>query len=325
MSEIIVEKQKRGLGRGLGSLLGSTEAPTVSTTQKNQPATTAMPRVEPAKINQASVAPQALSEGKVWQVSIEKLRPGAYQPRKQFEKEKLQELSQSIKANGILQPIIVRKVKDNFEIVAGERRWRASQMAGLHEVPVIIRNFSDRETLELSIVENVQREDLNPIEEAEGYLRLQAEFTLSHQQIADKVGKDRVTISNTLRLLNLTAEIRQMLINSDISTGHAKVLLGIEDATKQLELAKLSRDQKLSVRKLEQLAKKKTPLSGSDQEVDLSVTNRLMMGLSDELQKLLGTKVNIDYHNSKGKISINFYSDEELTQLIDKIKEGCQK
>jgi ParB family transcriptional regulator, chromosome partitioning protein len=332
MSDMIVEKQKRGLGRGLGSLLGSnqpasTGAPTTAGTKANIPASTTAARTEAPKA-QAAPPPQqqqTLSEGKIWQMSIEKLKSGAFQPRKQFDKEKLQELSQSIKSNGILQPIVVRKVGDSFEIVAGERRWRASQMAGLHEVPVIIKNFSDRETLELSIIENVQREDLNPIEEAEGYQRLQAEFTLSHNQIAEKVGKDRATVSNALRLLQLPNEIREMLVNSDISAGHAKVLLSVEGAQKQLELAKMVRDEKISVRKLETLAKKKDSDDSEKADVDVSVTNRLMAGLADELQKLLGTRVNIDYHNSKGKISIAFYSDEELSQLIDKIKEGCQK
>lgn len=327
MADVSIEKQKRGLGRGLGSLLGgnnpAANAPT--TTAPKAAATPAAPTAPRVEAPRAAPAPQVMSEGKIWQMSIEKLKPGAFQPRKSFEKEKLQELSQSIKANGILQPIVVRKVGEGFEIVAGERRWRASQMAGLHEVPVIIKNFSDRETLELSIIENIQREDLNPIEEAEGYQRLQAEFTLSHQQIAEKVGKDRATVSNALRLLQLPKEIREMVVNSTISNGHAKVLLSVEDPKRQLELAKIIRDEHISVRKLESLAKKKsTDEKEESSEVDLSVTNRLMTGLADELQKLLGTKVNIDYHNSKGKISIAFYSDEELSQLIDKIKEGCQ-
>ncbi|MBL7544613.1 MAG: ParB/RepB/Spo0J family partition protein [Bdellovibrionaceae bacterium] len=338
MADIIVEKQKRGLGRGLGSLLGSnvpaapaspaatplTSQTKVGVTNNNNtqsPSSVSPSRTETPK---PAPSPQPLSEGKIWQMSIEKLKSGVFQPRKHFEKEKLQELSQSIKSNGILQPIVVRKSGENFEIVAGERRWRAAQIAGLHEVPVIIKNFSDRETLELSIIENVQREDLNPIEEADGYLRLQTEFSLSHQQIAEKVGKDRATISNALRLLQLPKEIREMLINSDISTGHAKVLLSVEEPARQLELAKICRDEKTSVRKLETMAKRKVEPEGSEPDVDLNVTNRLMKGLADELQKLLGTKVNIDYHNSKGKISIAFYSDEELTQLIDKIKEGCQ-
>jgi ParB family chromosome partitioning protein len=335
MSEVSVEKQKRGLGRGLGSLLGSntTQANAPTTTSTNLKANPTAPqgigKTDAAKsFSTTAGAQQILSEGKIWQMSIEKLKPGAFQPRRAFEKEKLQELSQSIKSNGILQPIIVRKVGEGFEIVAGERRWRASQMAGLHEVPVIIKNFSDRETLELSIIENVQREDLNPIEEADGYQRLQSEFTLSHQQIAEKVGKDRATVSNALRLLHLPKEIKEMLINSDISTGHAKVLLSIEDHKKQFELAKIVRDEHISVRKLEGLAKKKPTDSDAPPgktDTDVSVTNRLMAGLSDELQKLLGTKVNIDYHNSKGKISIAFYSDEELSQLIHKIKEGCQQ
>ncbi len=324
MSDMHVEKQKRGLGRGLGSLLGSGQGlqRPAALEKKSTTGPIASAPLETARA--AAFAAPTLSEGKIWQVSIEKLKPGAYQPRKQFDKEKLQELSQSIKSNGILQPIVVRKANDSFEIVAGERRWRASQMAGLHEVPVIIKNFSDRETLELSIIENVQREDLNPLEEAEGYSRLQAEFKLSHQQIAEKVGKDRATISNALRLLQLPPEIKEMLINSDITTGHAKVLLGVDDVKKQLALAKTCRDQKISVRKLELLAKKPEGLLSSE-PAEESVTNRLMLGLADELQKLLGTRVNIDYHNSKGKISISFYSDEELSQLIDKIKEGCQQ
>ncbi|RYZ85583.1 MAG: ParB/RepB/Spo0J family partition protein, partial [Proteobacteria bacterium] len=240
----------------------------------------------------------------------------------------LQELSQSIKENGILQPIIARKIAGGrLEIVAGERRWRAAQAAGLHEVPVLIKNFNDQETLELAIIENIQREDLNPIEEAEGYSRLITEFKLSQQQVADKVGRDRASVANAVRLLALPTEAKDYITDGLLSVGHAKVLLSMNDPKKQVELAKKVIQDKLSVRKLEKMivdAQTTRPSQDATSNIEHNVTQRLISGLSDELQKILGTKVNIDYANSKGKISVHFYSDDELTQFVDRLKQGWQ-
>lgn len=337
MSDNAVESsnKKKGLGRGLGSLLGgpanetvTPPAPTVPKTMNPPAGATAASAAMPAP-TAAPVAPPVDPESKIWKVGIDKLSPGEYQPRRHFEKEPLQELAQSIKENGILQPIVARRRKDGkLEIVAGERRWRAAQLAGQHEVPVILKNYDDKQALELAIVENIQREDLNPIEEAEGYSRLISEFKLSQQQVAEKVGRDRATVANAVRLLSLPEEIKTMISESALSVGHAKVLLALPDSKKQIEFAKKVINEKIAVRKLEKMVQ--AVVKGADQkEEELSdlgpnVTQRLISGLSEELQKMLGTKVNIDYSNSKGKISIHFYSDDELTNLVDRLKEGWQ-
>lgn len=331
MSELSTDsKQKRGLGRGLGSLLGGTAAPagaatasTVAPSAKASSSVTSTP-VAPPKVE----APVAMStEGKVWQVNIDKLRSGVYQPRKSFEKEPLQELAQSIKESGILSPIIVRKTPGGFfEIVAGERRWRAAQIAGLHEVPVLIRTFADKEALEMAIVENVQREDLNPIEEAEAYARLASEFHLSQVQIAEKVGKERATVANAIRLLGLPGELRTMVGEGRLSVGHAKVLLTLPDPKKQIEFAKKVADDKVTVRKLEKMVA--SAISGDVEETESSsnqTMNQLVSALGDELQKMFGTKVQIDYAGGKGQIRIHYYSNEELNEIVDKLKEGCQR
>jgi ParB family chromosome partitioning protein len=217
----------------------------------------------------------------------------------------------------------------HFEIVAGERRWRAAQMAGLHEVPVLIRNYSNQKTLELSLIENLQRADLNPIEEAEGYQKLQSEFRLTQEQIAERVGKDRATVANALRLLRLSPETRALVQAGQLSSGHAKVLLGLVDFNIQKKLALQSIEQGFSVRKLEQtIALLAKPISADGASPSAatgsSVTQRLISGLSDELQKILGTKVNIEYQNAKGKMSIYFYSDDELTNIVEKLRQGVK-
>lgn len=339
MSELINDSnKKKGLGRGLGSLLGGSPASSLDSQKTNlntQSVTNSIaksniqtPQAQsPTQQTTTQASPAIQTEGKVWQVAIDKIQSGEYQPRKNFEKEPLSDLANSIKAHGILQPIIVRKVSgsNKFEIVAGERRWRAAQQAGLHEVPVLIKSFDDKQSLELAIIENVQREDLDPIEEAEGYSRLATEFSLSHQVIAEKVGKDRATVSNAIRLLVLPLEVRQMVQKKDISVGHAKVLLSLQDSTSILNLARRTAKEKMSVRKLEkevQMALHPEEEVKSVSGIDQNVAARLIQGLSEELQKKLGTKVVIDYANSKGKISIYFYSDEELTQLVENIKEN---
>lgn len=331
MSDLNTEhsNKKKGLGRGLGSLLSSNEsanAPaTTLQTAVPTPSQVATQQVAPAGAQAAPVNPEA----KIWQVAIEKLSSGTFQPRKTFSKESLQELAQSIKENGILQPITARRTAaGKLEIIAGERRWRASQLAGLTEVPVILKSYTDKEALELAIVENVQREDLNAIEEAEGYQRLITEFKLSQQQVADKVGKDRATVANAVRLLALPPAVREMIALNTLSVGHAKVLLSLNDHQKQISFAKKVLAEKIAVRKLEKLIHSEMSPATSIKDTTIAqenVTQRLIDGLGDELQKILGTKVNIDYSNSKGKISIHFYSDEELTQIVDRLKEGCQK
>jgi ParB family chromosome partitioning protein len=326
MSELSndLSNKKRNLGRGLGSLLGGSadalSAPNIPT----NPASAATAKAALPTSMTAPAAPQIAPEARIWQVAIDKLSQGQFQPRTHFEKEKLQELAQSIKENGILQPIVARKLSSGkFEIIAGERRWRAAQLAGLHEVPVILKNLEDQQTLELAIIENIQREDLNAIEEAEAYARLAGEFKLTQQQIAEKVGKERATVANSLRLLQLPQQVREMIVRNEISQGHAKVLLSLPDATQQLELARKVMTQKLSVRQLEKMAAKKPEADASvetQKTMDSNVTQRLISGLAEEVQKILGTKVSIDYLNSKGKISIHFYSDDELTEIVNRLK-----
>ncbi|MGZ5279680.1 MAG: ParB/RepB/Spo0J family partition protein [Pseudobdellovibrionaceae bacterium] len=328
MSDLSNENQnkKQRLGRGLGSLLGGHQS-NLGASDK-APSNPKMNTQSPSVANQvtvpASAAPAVPAEARVWQVPVDKLSPSQFQPRTHFEKEKLEELASSIKQNGILQPIVARKLANGkFEIIAGERRWRAAQIAGLHEVPVLIKTLENQAALEIAIIENIQREDLNPIEEAEAYQRLAQEFHLTQQQVAEKVGKERATVANSMRLLALPQQIRQMVIQDEISAGHAKVLLSLANPAAQLELAKKISQQKLSVRQLEKLvaaeaAGKKTESETS--ATDHGVTQRLIAGLSEELQKVLGTKVSIDYLNSKGRISIQFYSDEELTQIVDRLK-----
>ncbi len=330
MPEIVNEptnKNKR-LGRGLNSLFGETTSS--GSLMEAKPAAAPNKPMEakgPVQMPEAPAAAPISTEGRVWNISIDKLKPSPFQPRTTFDKFHLEELAQSIKSSGILQPIVARKSGQSaFEIVAGERRWRAAQIAGLHEVPVLIKDFNDKQTLELALIENIQRQDLNPMEEADAYQRLGQEFELTQQQIAEKVGKERATVANAIRLLQLPLEVRDLISGNHLSVGHAKVLLTLSDPLEQKKWANLVVKDHLPVRKLEKLLKKE---KGDDPKESLSpdqsVTGRLISGLSDELQKILGTKVSIDYVDSKGKLSIHFYSDEQLTNLVERIREGCQK
>lgn len=314
--EINSENQnKKRLGRGLGSLLGGT-VETAPAAAKPAAATT-----QPAAVAKVD------DSARVWSMSIDKLVPGQYQPRKKFEKTTLEELAQSIRENGILQPITVRKRQaGGFEIIAGERRWRAAQIAGLHEVPAIIKDYSDKEALQLALIENIQREDLDPVEEAESYQRLMQEFGYSQQQVADKVGKERSTVANSVRLIALPNEIKDMISDKKISAGHAKALLGAENKAEQLKLAKLCFEKALSVRALEAMMKPagKQDVSGGKAVDSLSaagmdLSQRLAKELAEQLQKSLGTKVQINYKSGKGDLTIHFYSDEQLNSIYEKM------
>jgi ParB family chromosome partitioning protein len=271
--------------------------------------------------------PQSEPAGdRVWNIAIDKLVPGVYQPRKHFNKESLQELASSIKINGVIQPISVRKRKEGgFEILAGERRWRAAQIANLHEVPALIKTLSDREALQLALIENIQREDLDPIEEAESYQRLIEEFNLSQQEAAEKVGKERSSVANALRLLSLPIEVKDLLTLKSISVGHAKVLLSVVDRKSQIELAKKVQNMQLSVRALEQEIKKQTNQSSNEASPTIdnhkeNLATKLAKELADQLQKALGTKVEIPYNKGKGQIVLHYYSDDQLTSLYEKLK-----
>jgi ParB family chromosome partitioning protein len=325
------QTKKSGLGRGLNSLLGgfdeqSSEKASLSV---EKPVENVKQNFHASKVEASHVVAAAPTtkdnipdSARVWKIAVDKLSANKYQPRQEFREEKLKELADSIKEQGILQPIVARKMNDGkFEIVSGERRWRAAQMAGLHDVPVILRNIDDKKSLELAIIENIQRDDLNPIEEAEAYQKLAEMYSLTHQQIGQRVGKDRVTISNMMRLLSLTKECRQMLLENKITLGHAKVLLSVEEGAQQNKLARKIENEKWSVRELEKQVKGLQKVkSGANKAISLDLSQKLAQGLAEDMQKMIGTKVAIDYANGKGKISISFYSDDQLTQITENIK-----
>ncbi len=316
---------KKRLGRGIGSLLQGSGIQEASGFDElnNQDKRNITTMDDPPKKSGLELG---ATEGRVWNIAIDKLVPGIYQPRKTFEKISLQELSESIKQNGILQPIVVRKrTGGGFEIIAGERRWRAAQIAGLHEVPSLIREVSDRDALQIAIIENIQREDLDAIDEAEGYQRLIEEFAYSQQEVAEKVGKERSTVTNALRLLQLPREIKEMVTQKNISTGHAKALLSLHDKTQQLRLAKAVVEKNLSVRALEQAIKNRaSQIANSPSEpenmIEPNIATKLAQELANQLQKALGTKVEISYKLGKGLVSLHFYSDDQLTQIYEKLK-----
>ena len=322
MENNIEKSNKKALGRGLGSLLGGAQ-PAHEKKSSFAGATTQENPVANHEIKEKTViVEQKIDEDKrIWFVAVDKLVPGLYQPRKKFDKEPLQELAQSIKENGILQPIVIRKrAAGGFEIIAGERRWRAAQIAGLHEVPAIIKSYSDQEALQLALIENIQREDLDPIDEAESYQRLIEEFSLSQQQVADKVGKERSSIANALRLLALPFEIKNMIADKALSVGHAKVLLSVEGKGEQIKLAKLACDKALSVRALEQHLKS-APKHSEEKIQEMDMPEKLAQQLAQQLQKTLGTKTTISYKKGKGELSIHFYSDEQLNSIYERLTE----
>jgi ParB family chromosome partitioning protein len=248
---------------------------------------------------------------------IESISPNPHQPRQNFSDVELIELADSIKEKGVIQPILVSKTKDGFQLIAGERRWRAAQKAGLDKIPVWIRDVSPAETLELALIENIQRKDLNPIEESSAYQELIQKFHLTQEALSKRVGKNRSTIANFLRLLKLPAIIQQDLIDGQLTTGHARVLVAIESLSAQKEVRDLIIKKSLSVRQTEDLVKKiltlKKPKSPQTE------TDYYIESLSKDLQKSLGTKVVIRRKGQKGKIIIEFYSDEDLGRLIDQL------
>jgi ParB family chromosome partitioning protein len=348
-------KQPKGLGRGLGSLLGSTGNGAFSKTmppaeksletltaklpsqqvaaikegilEKPSSATPTAPAAVSAPASVPVSAPTVPANLRLWQIPIEKLFPNPNQPRQIFEKEPLQELANSIKEKGIIQPLLVRKAEDDtFEIIAGERRWRAAQLAGLKGVPALLKVLEEQEVLELALIENIQRENLNPIEEAEAYEFLVKKYNLTQQELAHKVGKDRATVANMLRLLGLQPSVRQMLSRGEISMGLAKVLLSIGDGRQQEKLAEKAKSEALSVRALEKLvAKIKSGDETTAKSPETDARTKAAQVLADELQKLIGSKVVLDYAAGKGKITISFYSDQELNQIADTLRDSWRK
>lgn len=261
----------------------------------------------------------------VIEVDINKIEPGVGQPRKNFDREKIEALAESIKEHGIIQPLIVTKENDLYYIIAGERRWRAARVAGIKKVPVIEREASTKEVVELALIENIQREDLNPVEEAEAYNKLIKDYSMTQEQVATIVGKSRPAVANMLRLLNLSKEVRNMLISGEISVGQARPLLAIEKAKEQNEVAKYIVKAELNARQIEQYVKKylnKKEKNVEKEKINVDAVNKQEIKyVQDKLRASLGTKVTLNDKNGKGKITIEYYSKEERERLIDFLSE----
>src|SRR6266851_4420868 len=282
---------KSGLGKGLGALISTRPLP---------------------------VAPDAEEREQIHQVSLESIVPSSLQPRKDFGRDALQELVDSIRQHGIIQPLIVRQINGRHELIAGERRWRAAQEAGLMQVPVIIRIASDLEVLELSLIENLQRADLNPIEEAQGYARLASEFGMRQEDIAAKVGRSRAAVANAMRLLDLHPQIQIWLTQNLLSVGHAKVLLGVKVAEEQVKLAETILRRNASVRQTERLVARH--LGGwkrrARRTAEITVTSATIADLQDKLRQHLGTNVAIHHGPKRGRIEIEYYGDDDLQRIL---------
>lgn len=282
---------KRGLGKGLDTMI-------------------------PERITETDTKEENVSRETL--LPINEIEPNKYQPRKSFDEEGLKELADSIRQYGIIQPLIVQKKGKLYEIIAGERRWRASRLAGLKEVPVIIKDYSPQEVVEIALIENIQREDLNPIEEAQAYQRLIREYNLKQEELAERVSKSRVTITNALRLLKLDDRVQQMLIDSTLSGGHARSLLSLEDANLQFETACKIVEKKLSVRETENLVRQLLKAKPNKESKTTDDNSFIYRDIEEKLKNIIGTKVSINRRkNNKGKIEIEYYSDEDLERIID--------
>ena len=298
--------KRSGLGKGLDSLIPDNKSSKMV-----------------KKTVEAPKTPENVS-GQIM-MKINEVEPNREQPRKNFEEDALLELADSIKQFGVLQPLIVQKKKDYYEIIAGERRWRAAKLAGVKEIPVIIKEYTDQEIVEISLIENIQRENLNPIEEAMAFKKLLTEFHLKQDEVAERVSKSRTAVTNSMRLLKLDERVSQMLIDDMISTGHARALLAIDDPEQQYILANKIFDEKLSVRETEKLVKdiKNPKKEKPKKEIQNSFVYE---NLEERMKSVIGTKVHVNHKpNGKGKIEIEYYSDSELERIFEllmSIREG---
>ena len=310
--------KKSGLGRGLDALFPE------KTVQSKPKTVKTVKEEKKVAVDTKKSSQQETSNGERM-MKISMIEPNREQPRKKFDEDALQELSESIKQYGILQPLLVSDKKDYYEIVAGERRWRAAKMAGLKEVPVVVKEFSTQEIVEISLIENIQRENLNPIEEAQAYKRLLNEFRLKQDEVAERVSKSRTAVTNSMRLLKLDERVQQMIIDDMISTGHARALLAIEDKEQQYILANKVFDEKLSVRDTEKLVKElKKPKKEKEKPV---IQNAFVYeDLEERIKSIIGSKVHVNHKaNGKGKIEIEYYSDNDLERIFEllmSIQEG---
>ena len=291
--------RKNGLGKGLDSLIPENKS--------------VKPAVKPEKEEESVKTGEQM-------LKINQVEPNREQPRKHFEEDALLELADSIKQYGVLQPLLVRKRKDYYEIIAGERRWRAAKLAGVKEVPVIIKEYTEQQAVEIALIENIQRENLNPIEEAMAFKKLLTEFNLKQDEVAERVSKSRTAVTNSMRLLKLGEKVQQMIIDDMITTGHARALLAIDDEEQQYLLATKIFDEKLSVRETEKLIKS---LKNPKKQVKVvkTVENAFVYDdLAEKMKRVLGTKVSISPKgNGKGKIEIEYYSDDELERMFEMI------
>lgn len=291
------DKQKRALGRGLSALIPQ-----------------AAPQPAPA-----APAPEASAKAGVLKIPIESIHRDVHQPRRHFDEVRLKELAESIKAQGVLQPVLVRKEGEGYRLIAGERRWRAAQAAGLHEVPAIVREVTETQAFELALVENLQRADLNPIEEAEGYRRLVEEFGLTQEQVSQRVGKERSTVANSLRLLGLPEEVKSLVAEGALSMGHARALLGVPRLPEMKDLAQRIAERKLSVREAEKLVQQQKSAKKESGKPTKASTN--VKALVEELQRLLGTKVRlVDKGNGKGTLEVDYFSLDDLDRILQRLR-----
>ena len=294
--------KRNGLGKGLDSLIPNKAEKTVKAEKKP----------EEKKEERKSESGEIL-------VKINQVEPNREQPRKEFDEDSLMELADSIKQFGILQPLLVQKKKDYYEIIAGERRWRAAKIAGIKEVPIIVKEYTNQEIVEISLIENIQRENLNPIEEAMAYKRLLEEFSLKQDEVAERVSKSRTAVTNSMRLLKLSPRVQQMIVDDMISTGHARALLAIDDEEQQYQLANRIFDEKLSVRETEKLVK---ALKNPKKEKKNQKIEHMFVydNIEEQMKNIIGTKVSVNPKaNGKGKIEIEYYSEEELERIYDLI------
>ena len=289
---------KPALGRGLGALLGGASAAPAPVATAPEPAAPAGDRVQ--------------------RVALDRVRPCPFQPRKEFAPEALQELADSIREQGIIQPLIVREQADHLELIAGERRWRAARLLGLREIPVIVREADDRAVLELALIENLQRENLSPLEEAHGYAELVEKFQLRQEDVAGKVGKSRAVVANALRLLKLPGEVQNFLRDGRLSVGHAKVILGLPGGTEQMLAAERIIKQGLNVRQTEELVAhwQQPRVSGGGANGSPVARDAHVADLENRLRERLGTKVQLRYRQGKGALDIRFFSDDDLERIL---------
>lgn len=304
-------KKAKGLGKGLDALFGDVEVTPVKSADKKESSKQAKADTAAKKSDETEA-----SQGGVLYIDINDIKPNTGQPRKHFDEEKLEELASSIQQHGLIQPIVLRKLKTGYEIVAGERRWRACRIVGLKEVPCIVKELTDEENMLLAIIENMQREDLNPIEEAEGLKQMIDTYGLTQEQVSYSVGKSRPYITNSLRLLKLPEEVRTLTASGEISVGHAKALAAVKDRDKQITLAKKTAKDGLSVRQIELMAKETKAPARKAPKAKKSADEKK---IEEDMKNALGTKVNLNRKGKKGKIEIEFYSDEELERLIELI------